>query len=91
MTKKRTSIESIVGESSISKRKKKLENIDKVESGNSSGEKKRAMFYLSLNAIDALEEIVFLRRRKVDREERSSVNKSTVVEQMIMETKKSNG
>jgi hypothetical protein len=66
----------------------KLKNLDKVEGGESSGEKKRAMFYLSLDAIDALEEIVFLRRRKTDREKRSSVNKSTVVEQMIMEAKK---
>ena len=88
MTKKRTSIESIVGESSIAKRKKKLENIDEIEARESSGEKKRAMFYLSLDAIDALEEIVFLRRRKAGREERSSVNKSTVVEKMIMEANK---
>ena len=84
MAKKRESIESIVGESSIAKRKKKLENINKVEPGDSSSEKKRAMFYLSLDAIDALEEIVFLRKRKVSSEERSSVNKSTVIEQLIM-------
>ena len=84
MAKKRESIESIVGESSIAKRKKKLENINKVEEGDSSSEKKRVMFYLSLDAIDALEEIVFLRKRKVSSEERSSVNKSTVIEQLIM-------
>lgn len=87
MAKTRPSLSSTI-KSKQTDRKKRLHQVDQLEqlvSGQDQQKKQRVMFYLSPGAIEALEDIVYTKRKKA--EVKTSVNKSRVIESLILTEK----
>jgi len=92
MVKKKNALPDIVGESSLSERKKKrLEMAERLEMfpemKDKTVQKRRTMFYLSESAIDALADIEYFKKKQAPSDEKSGINKSTIVEKLILAEK----
>ena len=80
--KKKVSLADTVGDKSRRERLAQSDLLDKPPKR--LNKKKASLIYLSEEAIAALDEIVYKRKKSVQVSERSKINKSNTVEQLIL-------